>query len=129
MSDPDVGRAVAMWLRYAREDLTAARAGLESRDVHSPRHVCFDAQQAAEKALKARYVAREMQHPFIHDLDALAAGLGLQGTEAASPDLAWLTEWAGAAQYPFGWEPGWDEAERAVQAATHVVEAASEAIG
>lgn len=36
-----------------------------------PRHVCWLAQQAAEKALKAALVLEDIAFPFTHDLDAL----------------------------------------------------------
>ena len=39
------------WLKYAREDLRAAEAMLGLEEM-LPRHVCWLAQQAAEKSLK-----------------------------------------------------------------------------
>ena len=33
--------------------------------------LCFDAQQAAEKAIKAVMIARDMEFPYVHDLDQL----------------------------------------------------------
>ena len=58
------------WLAYARSDLDAAHALLRDPD-HYPRQVCFLAQQAAEKALKAVLVLLEIEFPFTHDLDHL----------------------------------------------------------
>lgn len=43
------------WLRFAREDLENAEVELELG--RPPRFVCFDAQQAAEKAIKAAVIA------------------------------------------------------------------------
>lgn len=123
MPDPEVARLTAEWLRYAREDLAAARAGLAERSHRMPRHVCFDAQQAAEKALKARYVARQVQHPFVHDLEELAAGLS---DATASDDLGWLSQWAVKPRYPFDETPTWEDAERAVAIARRVVRDPSE---
>ena len=40
------------WLHYATEDLVEAKAMVQ-RPQYVPRHACFFAQQAAEKALKA----------------------------------------------------------------------------
>ena len=43
------------WLRYAAEDLRGAEALLRE-GAGEPRHACYNAQQAAEKALKAALV-------------------------------------------------------------------------
>lgn len=122
MSDPEIERAVAMWLRYAREDLVAARSGLEAPSW-TPRHVCFNAQQAAEKAFKARFVARQVQYPFVHALAELASGIGIELEPATKADLDWLSEWAMASRYPFGVDADSDDAQRAVRLAEAIVAA------
>jgi HEPN domain-containing protein len=58
------------WLSYAQEDLEAAEALVEQQTV-VPRHICWLAQQAAEKALKAVLVFLGVEFPRRHDLDAL----------------------------------------------------------
>jgi len=55
---------------YARSDLEAARTLMASPD-HYPRQVCFLAQQAAEKAIKAALILDQVPFPFTHDLDRL----------------------------------------------------------
>lgn len=60
------------WLATAEEDLLGATAMLERDDV-APRLACFLAQQAAEKALKARLIGRGIAFPRPHDLLALRA--------------------------------------------------------
>ena len=40
------------WIEHARSDLALARLGRDAQDV-LPAQVCFHAQQAVEKALKA----------------------------------------------------------------------------
>jgi HEPN domain-containing protein len=127
MPDPEVARLSREWLDYAEGDLASAEGMLRSRSSHQPRHVCFTAQQAAEKALKARYVARQVQYPFVHDLAELALGLGIDAVEADR--LTWLTQWATAPRYPGGVEPEWGDAERAIAEARRVVEAATEELG
>ncbi len=91
------------WLRYAYEDLCAAEATLNVPGVR-PRHACWLAQQAAEKALKAILVFLQIDFPYRHDLDVLR-NLISDGWEVktAYPDLAVLTEWAVEARYPGGW--------------------------
>ena len=49
MSDPEVAAAARGWFTYAEGDLQAAETLLEHQDVPS-RIVCFQAEQAAEKA-------------------------------------------------------------------------------
>lgn len=58
-----------------REWLNRARSNLERAAVRTPHcyleDLCFDAQQAAEKAIKAILLARDIRFPYIHDLDEL----------------------------------------------------------
>ena len=88
------------WLAYARSDLEAAHALLRDPD-HYPRQVCFLAQQAAEKALKAVLVLLEIEFPFTHDLDHLREIVpsGWQ-VKMAFPNLYALSAWAVEARYP-----------------------------
>jgi HEPN domain-containing protein len=57
-------------MRFAEEDLRTAESLLDDEEL-VPRHACWLAQQAAEKALKAGLVFHQIAHPFRHDLDAL----------------------------------------------------------
>ena len=58
-------------LRNTDSDLANARTCLAAGRALDT--VCFHAQQAAEKALKAYLVAHEMEFPFIHNLEKLIA--------------------------------------------------------
>jgi HEPN domain-containing protein len=91
------------WLKYAREDLHVAEAMLGQEDM-LPRHVCWLAQQAAEKSLKAVLVFVQVDFPRRHDLDELRnlIPVGWQVKQDQS-DLADLTEWAVEARYPGDW--------------------------
>jgi HEPN domain-containing protein len=88
------------WLRYALEDLEAGEALLNQQTV-VPRHICWLAQQSAEKALKAALIFLQVDFPRRHDLDALRnllpAGWKIKEEQ---PDLATLTEWSVEARYP-----------------------------
>ena len=110
------------WLRFAEQDLAAARQELENRLAVQPRHVCFDAQQAAEKAVKAMCLAQGIDFPFTHDLVRLARMLP-PGDRPPSTDaeLQELTLWATARRYPGDDEAEWPDAERAVAIAHAVV--------
>jgi len=111
-------------LRYASEDLAAASDMLAHAHGAS-RHVCWLAQQAAEKALKAALIFLQVDFPWRHDLDALRDLLpaGWQVKEDA-PDLAGLTEWAVAARYPTDLPDATSaDAEAALRQASAVYEA------
>jgi HEPN domain-containing protein len=123
MSDPDLIIEARRWLRFAREDLgTAERLLAEGTFV--PRHICWLAQQGAEKALKAALVLKGTEFPFRHDLDALRNLLpNSWPVRREHPDLAELTEWAVEARYPGDWpEATQADAERASSQARAVYE-------
>jgi HEPN domain-containing protein len=56
------------WLSQARSNLNYAKANVAGVDLE---HRCFEAQQAAEKSIKAVLVDRGIEFPFIHDLRRL----------------------------------------------------------
>ena len=66
-----------------REGLNRARSNLACAESHVAgaylEDYCFDAQQAAEKAIKAIFVGRGERFPFIHDLEELLALLEQNG--------------------------------------------------
>ena len=112
------------WLRFAAEDLEAARRLLAERSS-APRHVCWHSQQTAERALKAALVLEGIDFPFTHDLNALRNLL--PDSWPVREDLAELTGWAVQARYPGQWpEPSAADAVRAeseARAVHNVIEA------
>ncbi|PKL56245.1 MAG: DNA-binding protein, partial [Methanomicrobiales archaeon HGW-Methanomicrobiales-5] len=89
----------AEWLGRARSSLnlsSAKTSGVLYEDL------CFQAQQAAEKALKAVFVSRKIPYPYTHDINALLSGLEQQGI--AIPEPLWravtLTSFASSTRYP-----------------------------
>ena len=101
MSDLDpTAREAGRWLRFSEEDLGVALR-LLSGSPSAPRHACWLAQQAAEKALKGALILEGIGFPFIHDLDALRDLLPRGWpVKDAHADLAGLTQWAAEARYP-----------------------------
>ena len=90
------------WLRYARANLAYAEAGRAAGALVE--YLCFDSQQAAEKALKAALIAQSVYFPRTHDLDELlnlATGAGLDVPDDVGR-AAELTMFAVEARYP-GW--------------------------
>ncbi|MHB8762909.1 MAG: HEPN domain-containing protein [Deferrisomatales bacterium] len=91
------------WLNHARSDLRLAELAV-GRDV-LPEQLCFHAQQACEKALKAVLLRRRVEFPFTHDLAELvetaeAAGLAIPPEVARADEL---TPFAVETRYPGLW--------------------------
>ncbi len=118
----------ADWLRRAQSDLSLARIpqpeGVLLEDL------CFHAQQAAEKALKAVLVANSIPIPRTHNLTML---LGLMPGDLELPqavdDAAILTDYAVSSRYPGDYEPvDEDELREAVRLAEATVTWAQEQV-
>ena len=90
----------ARWLRYAEEDLTTAETFLGHPNV-PPRQICWHAQQAAEKALKAALIFLQIDFRRTHDLNILRDLLpDSWQLKTALPNLDDLNKWAVEARYP-----------------------------
>ncbi len=117
------------WINRARSNLVRAQAMLPGVYLED---LCFDAQQAAEKAIKAVLIARGAAFPPIHDLAGLLTILG-QNDEAIPPaiaDAARLTRFAVTTWYPGVAEPVTaEEHHRAVAIAEAVVTWADVRVG
>ena len=66
------------WLNRARSNLIRAKSKLLGVYLED---LCFDAQQAAEKAIKALLIKREVVFPYVHDLARLVTLLEAAGQE------------------------------------------------
>ncbi len=110
------------WLARARSDLAIAQSPLPEGAFLED--LCFHAQQAAEKALKAVYQHRQWVFRYTHDLEDLIAGLRERGQDIP-PDVQeadLLTGFAWEARYPGLSEPvGREEYEESVRQAGIVV--------
>lgn len=117
------------WLAYARRDLAIARVVLPEGGAYES--LCFHAQQAAEKAIKAVYRAKGQVFRYTHDLDDLLDGLEQSGHEV--PETIWeaadLTRFAWETRYPsFGEPVSQEEYEQALVVAERVVLWAAEIV-
>ena len=87
------------WLNRARSNLT--HAGAVSPEVFLE-ELCFDAQQAAEKAIKAVFIHRGEDFPYVHELEKLLKRLEHNGLKI--PKYVWeaadLTPFAVVTRYP-----------------------------
>ncbi|MEW6286425.1 MAG: HEPN domain-containing protein [Chloroflexota bacterium] len=90
-----------VWLLRAKANLTLAEKGGRLKGV-AYEDLCFNAQQAAEKALKAVCLAYELEfpktHSLVHLIDILAAG-GVEIPETVR-DADILTQYAVQSRYP-----------------------------
>lgn len=110
------------WLARAKGDLALASAPLPPGGFYED--LCFHAQQAAEKAIKAIYVDRGWTFPYVHDLERLLTGLRERGLEPPETvaQAALLTSYAFEARYPGLGAPVADEDyKRALELANAVV--------
>lgn len=124
MSDPERVEETRRWLRFAREDLEIAELILEQGSV--PRAACFNAQQAAEKALKALLIARDTEFPKTHELFGLSRLLP-ENFDPGIPnrELVNLSKWAVEPRYPGDLpEASVHDAEAAVEHAREVYDTA-----
>lgn len=96
---------VMEWMRRAQADL--AVANLTEDERISPEILVFHAQQAAEKALKALLVQRQIEFPRTHVIGLLlnlCERIGLAGIETLA-EATVLTRYAVATRYPSEEEP------------------------
>ena len=112
-TEPRVPGSAEDWLRYAKSDLELAR--IEKPEGVLLENLCFHAQQAAEKTLKAVLIFLEIDFPRTHNirtlLDLLPEGVGVPPEVEES---AALTDYAVESRYPRSNEPVDDEEYRQV---------------
>ncbi len=117
------------WLNRARSNLARARALTPGAYFEE---LCFDAQQAAEKAIKAVLIKRGVAFPYVHDVNRLldlVAQTGEPVPESLRP-AARLTRFAVVTRYPWtGDAVTEEEHQQAVVAAEAVVRWAEGAVG
>ncbi|MSU77645.1 MAG: HEPN domain-containing protein [Gemmataceae bacterium] len=109
------------WLNRAKSNLALAGNTIPSVDFED---LCFDAQQCAEKAIKAIFIGRGETFPFIHDLEKLLGILEENGLKI--PKYIWeaeeLSQYAAKTRYPGMADPVTPrEYRRAVRIATAVL--------
>ena len=109
------------WLRYAYSDLELARVKRPPKVLFEG--LCFHAQQAAEKALKAVLIAKGIPPPKTHNIRTL---LDLLPQDINSPkeveNAASLTDYAVTNRYPGDFESiDEDEYKQTLQLAEIVV--------
>lgn len=96
------------WLNRARSSLLQAKSKQEGVYLED---LCFDAQQAAEKAVKGLLIQENVAFPYVHDLAellSLAQEAGQEIPESVK-QASRLTRYAIASRYPSAIEPVTEE--------------------
>ena len=97
--------SAADWLARANSDLAIAKVPLPEHGFYED--LCFHAQQAAEKALKAVYQHNGWTFRYTHDLDDLITGLKRLNLDVPENvvDADILSRFAWETRYPGCLEP------------------------
>jgi HEPN domain-containing protein len=119
--DPEVLAVAREWLEVADGDLAAARLLLSGGGPAFT--VCFHAQQAVEKYVKALLVLNGARFGKTHDIGVLLELLPVAQRPPLDPKAAFeLTRSAVASRYPEATAPSEDEARRLLQYVVQVRE-------
>lgn len=92
------------WMSHAESDLRLARLAAGDPSIRREQ-VCFHAQQAAEKAIKAVLLSQQVEFPLTHDLEELleiARSNGIELPEGVR-EAGLLTPYAVETRYPGYW--------------------------
>ncbi len=114
---------VKNWLEKARRDLLTAKNGLESSEPFTD-IICFHAQQAGEKYIKAYLVWQEIEFPKTHSLEDLFL-LAAQKDSAFKKlieEVSVLTPYAVEIRYGEFEEPLFEDAKKALSIAELIEE-------
>ena len=120
--DSDRADSPQRWIKNARADLVMARIGLPEGAMYE--QLCFFAQQAVEKSIKALLLHLAVDFPFTHNIQLL---VNLLPSDVASlsvfEEAAILTPYAALTRYPGELEAVTAEKySEAVRTASEVVE-------
>jgi len=94
------------WLQRAKSNMARAKAGRVSPDILYE-DLCYDAQQAVEKAFKSVCIIHEIVFPKTHDIAYLIELLEKGGVEVPDnlQNAKILTGYAVETRYPGDYEP------------------------
>ncbi|MCX5809947.1 MAG: HEPN domain-containing protein [Proteobacteria bacterium] len=118
------------WVSHAESDLAIARLG-DGKPGVLPQQICFHAQQAAEKALKAVLLFHKIDFAWTHDITELTdifeeAGITLPEDFQDAGDL---TPYAVESRYPGYWGTiDEEDVKEAIELAEKIVKWARESI-
>lgn len=105
------------WIKYAEDDISMSYAA-DSIGILS--QVCFHAQQAAEKYLKAILIENAIEFKLVHDLMYLLKQANIEYTSDIALYCDTLTQYAIIAKYP-GFDVNKDILDEALLTMTKLV--------
>jgi len=109
------------WLFRAKEDLAVMNRLADSEIEFYTSSICFHAQQAVEKYLKAFLVYHDVDFPRTHDVDFLMEECQRLDHQSFEIDLKSLTEFGVAVRYPDDFFiPGIKETKEYIEIANRV---------
>ncbi len=111
------------WLQRAKSNMARAKAGRVSPDILYE-DLCYDAQQAVEKAFKSVCIIHEIVFPKTHDIAYLIELLEKGGVEMPEnlQNAKILTGYAVETRYPGDYEPVVEEdLRKAIEIAKEVL--------
>ena len=110
------------WLKHAVSDLKFAQLGKNEKDI-LPQQICFHAQQAVEKTIKAVLLFCKIDFPLTHDIEELVDLLTNAGISLPQDirEVGILTPYAVETRYPGYWG---EITEHDIDEAIHLAEKA-----
>lgn len=109
------------WLEKARRDFLTAQAGLDSATPFTD-IICFHAQQATEKHLKAYLLWHELDFPRTHALEDLVLLAAQKDADflVLKDEVTMVTPYSVEARYPEFEEPLLEDARKTIDIARKV---------
>ena len=96
----DKAEYIRNWLFRANEDIAVIKSLVNDGTEFYTSSICFHAQQASEKFLKAFLAYHDVDFPRTHDLDFLLLECQKINKEAFQIDFKSLTDFGASVRYP-----------------------------
>lgn len=96
----DKAEYIKNWLFRANEDIAVIKSLVNAGAEYYTSSICFPAQQASEKFLKAYLAYHDVDFPRTHDLDFLLLECQKIGKEHFQIDFKSLTDFGVSVRYP-----------------------------
>ena len=96
----DKAEYIKNWLFRANEDIAVIKSLVNDGAEFYTSSICFHAQQASEKFLKAFLAYHDVDFPRTHDLDFLLLECQKINKEAFQIDFKSLTDFGASVRYP-----------------------------
>ncbi len=119
--NPEKKAYISNWLFRAREDISVMQNLEQSGIEYYVSTICFHAQQAVEKYLKAYLILHDIDFPRTHDVDYLLLECQKINANQFDFDFRSLTEFGVSVRYPDDFYiPGIEETKGYIEVALDV---------